>query len=107
MAKWGLELLVTGMYLFGGVCMLVFAIRKNKPFVLVLSGVILVTAGWIFFSKGVLLEDFNGFTGIFFVDPESNTSYFINGNYSIDVKTFEEIFPGVGLIPGEIGNKMD
>jgi len=50
---WRLELLLTGIYLFGGVCMLVFAIRKNKPFVLVLSGVILVAAGWIFYSKGM------------------------------------------------------
>ena len=50
---WGLELLFTGIYLFGGVCMLVFAIRKNKPFVLVLSGVTLIAAGWIFYSKGM------------------------------------------------------
>ena len=52
-AKWGLELLFTGIYLFGGICMLIYAIKKNKPFVLILSGVILIAAGWIFYSKGM------------------------------------------------------
>jgi len=51
-AKWGVELLFTGVYLFGGVCMLVFAIRKNKPFVLVINGGLLIVAGWIFYNKG-------------------------------------------------------
>jgi len=36
--------------------MLVFAIRKNKPFVLVLSGVILIAAGWIFYNKGTKMS---------------------------------------------------
>jgi len=53
---WGLELLLTGVYLFGGACMLVFAIRRNKPFLLVLSGVVLIAAGWIFFSKGMTMS---------------------------------------------------
>jgi len=51
-AKWGLELLLTGVYLFGGVLILVFAIRKNKPFLLVINGGLLIVAGWIFYSKG-------------------------------------------------------
>ena len=51
-AKWGLELLFTGVYLFGGACMLVFAIRKNEPFLLALSGVMLIAAGWILHNKG-------------------------------------------------------
>ena len=51
---WGSELLLTGIYLFGGVCMLVFAIRKDKPFFLVFPGVILIAAGWIFYSKGMV-----------------------------------------------------
>jgi len=53
---WGVELLFVGIYLFGGVCMLVFAIRKNKPFVLVLSGVALLAAGWIFYNKGTKMS---------------------------------------------------
>ena len=56
MAKWGIELLLTGIYLFGAACMLVFAIRKNKPSILVLSGVILIAAGWIFHTKGTRMS---------------------------------------------------
>ncbi len=56
MAKWGIELLLTGIYLFGAACILVFAIRKNKPFILVLSGVILIAAGWIFHTKGTKMS---------------------------------------------------
>ena len=55
-AKWGVELLLTGVYLFGGACMLVFAIRKSKPFLLVFSGGILTAAGWIFYSKGTKMS---------------------------------------------------
>jgi len=55
-AKWGIELLFVGIYLFGGACMLVFAIRKNKPFVLALSGVALLAAGWIFYNKGTKMS---------------------------------------------------
>ena len=55
-AKWGLELLFTGVYLLGGVCVLVFAIRKNKPFLLVINGGLLIVAGWIFYSKGMKMS---------------------------------------------------
>ena len=55
-AKWGVELLLIGIYLFGGVCMLVFAIRKNKTYVLVPFGVILLAAGWIFYNKGTKMS---------------------------------------------------
>ena len=48
---WGFELLFAGVYLFGGACVLVFAIRRNKPLVLVLSGVVMAAAGWIFHAK--------------------------------------------------------
>lgn len=50
----GFELLFTGIYLFSGVCMLVSAIRKNKPFFLVFDGAILIAAGWIFYNKGMV-----------------------------------------------------
>ena len=53
---WGVELLFAGNYLFGGACMLVFAIRKNKPLVLVLSGVVLLAAGWTFYNKGTKMS---------------------------------------------------
>jgi murein DD-endopeptidase MepM/ murein hydrolase activator NlpD len=53
-AKWGLELLLTGIYLFGGACMLFFAIRRKKPIVLILSGIVLLAVGCIFSSKGIV-----------------------------------------------------
>jgi murein DD-endopeptidase MepM/ murein hydrolase activator NlpD len=51
-AKWGVDLLTTGFYLLWGVGMLVYAIKKNKPFVLVITGSLMVVAGWIIYSKG-------------------------------------------------------
>jgi len=53
---WWPELLFAGIYLIGGVCMLVFAIRKDKHVVLVLSGFVLAAAGWIFYQKGTRLS---------------------------------------------------
>jgi len=52
LVKWGIELLFTGIYMCGGISVLVFATRKNKPFLLVLSGVVLLAAGWIFYTDG-------------------------------------------------------
>jgi murein DD-endopeptidase MepM/ murein hydrolase activator NlpD len=52
LSVWGLELLFTSMYVFGGACMLVFAIKQDKPFVLVMSGFVPLAAGWILRSKG-------------------------------------------------------
>jgi murein DD-endopeptidase MepM/ murein hydrolase activator NlpD len=52
LSVWGLELLFTAVYVFGGACMLVFAIKRDKPFVLVMSGLAPLAAGWIFRTKG-------------------------------------------------------
>jgi len=52
-AKWGIELLLTGVYVLGGVFMLVLAIKKNKSILMVISGGLLFVAGWIFYSKGM------------------------------------------------------
>jgi hypothetical protein len=54
--KWGIELFFTSIYIFGGVCMFIFATQQNKPFFLVLSGVALLAAGWIFYSKGTKMS---------------------------------------------------
>jgi len=51
-AKWGLELLFTGIYLLGGACMLVYAIRQDRPLIPVVSGGALTAAGWIFHGRG-------------------------------------------------------
>ena len=55
-AIWWFELLFAGIYLLGGVSMLIFAIRRNKPFLLVVSGIALLAAGWIFYSKGTKMS---------------------------------------------------
>ena len=52
MAKWGIELLFTSIYLVGGVCMLIFATKKKKPIVLIFSSIFLFIAGFIFYKDG-------------------------------------------------------
>jgi len=36
--------------------MLVFAIKKNKPFLLVITGGLMIVAGWIFYIKGTKMS---------------------------------------------------
>ena len=36
--------------------MLIFAIRRNKPFLLIFSSILLVAAGWVFHSKGMVMS---------------------------------------------------
>ncbi|MGB2897029.1 MAG: M23 family metallopeptidase [Anaerolineales bacterium] len=55
-AKWGLELLFTGIYLVGGACMLAFAIKKNKPLMLVIYSSLMIAVGWVFYSKGTRMS---------------------------------------------------
>lgn len=55
-AIWWFELLFAGIYLLGGLCMLIFAIRRNKPFLLVVSGIVLLAAGWISYNKGTKMS---------------------------------------------------
>jgi murein DD-endopeptidase MepM/ murein hydrolase activator NlpD len=50
--RWGVELAFASVYLLGAACTLVFAIRKNKPIVLVPYGGLMIVAGWILFNKG-------------------------------------------------------
>ena len=56
LAKWGVELLLTGVYLFGGVFMLIYSIKQNKPFLLLIFGTVLLAAGWIFFTEGMQMS---------------------------------------------------
>ena len=56
LAKWGVELLLTGVYLFGGVFMLIYSIKQNKPFLLLIFGTVLLAAGWIFFTDGMQMS---------------------------------------------------
>ena len=50
--KWGVELGLGSLYVFGGTCALVFALKKDKPTVLVMYGSLMIVAGWVLSSKG-------------------------------------------------------
>jgi len=52
LANWGIELLFTAIYLIGGMSMLIFAIKKDKPLLIIFSGVVLLAAGWFFNNDG-------------------------------------------------------
>jgi len=57
LARWWMELLFGGTYLVGGLCALVFAIKRDRPLTLVLSGGILLAAGYFFCSDGWRMSD--------------------------------------------------
>lgn len=52
LAIWRIELLFTTLYAFGGIGSFVYARRKNKPIVYLLSGAVFLLAGWIFLKDG-------------------------------------------------------
>jgi len=52
LAKWGIELLFVSIYTIGGICGLIYAIKKDKPFLPVLSGVTILAAGVVFYRDG-------------------------------------------------------
>jgi murein DD-endopeptidase MepM/ murein hydrolase activator NlpD len=52
LANWGIEVLFTAIYLIGGMSMLVFAIKKDKPLLIIFSGVVLLATGWFFNNDG-------------------------------------------------------
>ncbi len=56
-AKWGIEFLFAGIYLFGAICMFVFATKRNQPLVIAISGSFLLVAGWVFYNKGWLISN--------------------------------------------------
>ena len=49
---WGIETLFGLLYLTSGIGVLIHATRKNKPFLLILGGVVFAIAGGIFFKDG-------------------------------------------------------
>ncbi len=54
--KWGIELAFMSVYGVGGVCNLIYALKKNKPLTLVIYGGIMLVAGWILSSKGTRIS---------------------------------------------------
>jgi hypothetical protein len=49
---WWVEILFASLYIIGGTCMLIVAIKKDNPLVLIISCGFVVVAGWIFYTKG-------------------------------------------------------
>jgi hypothetical protein len=54
--KWGEELLITGIYMFGGVSSLIYAIKKDKLHVLFISGGLLIVGGFVLSSNGTRIS---------------------------------------------------
>jgi murein DD-endopeptidase MepM/ murein hydrolase activator NlpD len=52
LARWWIELLFGAIYLAGGLCCVVFAVKQDKPLTLVVAGAILFVAGWFFWKEG-------------------------------------------------------
>jgi murein DD-endopeptidase MepM/ murein hydrolase activator NlpD len=50
--KWGMELFLAGIYLTGGVCVLIYALRRDKPLVLIVYGLLLTVAGLLVNNRG-------------------------------------------------------
>ena len=52
LANWGVEILFSLIYLTSGFCALIYAPRKNKPFLLIFLGIIFAITGWFFLKGG-------------------------------------------------------
>jgi murein DD-endopeptidase MepM/ murein hydrolase activator NlpD len=50
--KWGVEFVLISIYLVGGVCAFVFAIKRGKTKFPAIYGGLMLVAGWFFLSKG-------------------------------------------------------
>jgi len=57
-ALWGIEALIAFCYLIGGVGLLIFGIRKDKRFLLLLGGVVYCVGGWYFLHEGWKISPF-------------------------------------------------
>lgn len=54
--QWGVELALVSVYVVGGTCMLIFAIKKKNFVIPLISGGLMIAAGWIFSSKGTRIN---------------------------------------------------
>jgi hypothetical protein len=50
--KWAVELIMGGIYLVGAVSMLIFGLKKEKPYLMMFSAAVLIAAGVYFFTRG-------------------------------------------------------
>jgi hypothetical protein len=53
---WSVEGLLSVMYLLAGAGALVFALRKDRPLILVLFGGLAIVGGWVLSTKGLPLH---------------------------------------------------
>jgi D-alanyl-D-alanine carboxypeptidase len=53
---WSLEGLLAGLWLLTGAGALVFALRKDRPLVLIVCGGLAIAAGWVFIARGLPLQ---------------------------------------------------
>jgi peptidase M23-like protein len=51
--KWRAEIILSGLYVLGAAIMLVFEIKKDRPFVLIIAGGLLFAGGWFLRGRGV------------------------------------------------------
>jgi hypothetical protein len=51
LAIWWFPLLFGGIYVFGWVCILIYATKKQKPHFLISIGALYIVAAWVFFAK--------------------------------------------------------
>ena len=54
--KWGVELILIGIYLVGGVCVFIFAIAKNAARFPAIYGSLMIVAGWVMSRKGTRIS---------------------------------------------------
>lgn len=55
--KWWIELVLIGIYLFGGGCALVFTVKRKKPLLSAIYGGLMLIAGLILSTKGTRISD--------------------------------------------------
>lgn len=56
LTRWWLDILFTGIYILGGICMLIVAEKHKKPVILIVSCIVLFITGWIFMRKGMIMS---------------------------------------------------
>lgn len=57
LAKWGIDILFSSIYIFWGIGMFIIAERQKKPMIIVATGIVYLVALWVFTNKGVILND--------------------------------------------------
>jgi murein DD-endopeptidase MepM/ murein hydrolase activator NlpD len=54
--KWGVEIVICSIYVVGGVCAFVFAIKRKKSTFSAIYGGLMLVAGWILLNKGTRIS---------------------------------------------------